>query len=297
MQMPKSWISLKSMTPERFQDLIQKANQIKKLKRVSSRGMPLSVALIFLEPSTRTRLSFERASQVIGASVFVMAGSQSTSIEKGESLEDTLLNIEAMQPDVLVVRCGDDFDLETFSHRLTVSLICAGWGKKAHPTQALLDAYTLSGYFDSLKGKKVLYVGDAKHSRVLSSHFELFPNLQMKMGFFCPPELSVQHSSVTATYFENKSDALNWADVVVGLRLQKERLETQMSWYNFETKYQMTREDLLSLGRSVPLMHPGPVGWGNEFHMNLKDYQKSLILAQVTNGVYLRAALLFELGD
>jgi len=294
--MSKSWIFLQSITGKKFQDLTRKAELIKNFDSSQKNLRRLSLALVFFEPSTRTRLSFERACHVLGASYFSITSPQFTSIEKGESLEDTLVNIAAMEPDALIVRCADHLNLLDLSQQISRPIICAGWGTKAHPTQALLDAYTLHQYWGSLEGKNILYVGDAMNSRVLASHLELFPKLQVNLGFYVPHELQRREPSPQSQTFTFKRDALNWADVVIGLRLQKERLEKELRWDKFASEYQVCLEDLEGLKKKLPIMHPGPVGWDHEFRSDLKHYEHSLILKQVTHGVYMRAALISELG-
>jgi aspartate carbamoyltransferase catalytic subunit len=293
--MSHSWISLKSFSELNFQELIRLADEFKKLNHNSSLKTQKSYALVFFEPSTRTRMSFERAIHLIGGESFSLVGPASTSIEKGESLEDTVFNIAAMKPDALIVRCGDNLDLFKLSQKISIPIVCAGWGKVAHPTQALLDAYTLWQEWGTLQGKKILFMGDAQHSRVLSSHLELLPNLGAKIAFWCPDALRVSGLKVDQD-FDSKDHAVSWADAIIGLRLQKERLQTSFNWDSALDKFQLTRQDLDKLKTPKPLLHPGPVGWGQEFNQDLKGYSHSLILSQVTNGVYLRAALLRQIG-
>lgn len=292
--MSQSWISLLSITELEFQALVSEANRIRNQTQTSGANSGKSFALVFFEPSTRTRLSFERAAQLIQAQTFSLVGSEFTSIEKGESQEETLLNIASMNPTALIIRCGDELDLDRISNSIRAPIICAGWGKKHHPTQALLDAYTLNELWGSLNNKKILFVGDAKHSRVLSSHLELLPMLKVEIGFWCPDEFRL--SQPLGPTFRSKHEALEWADVVIGLRLQKERMTSAVTWSEAQSRYQISKKDIDQLDKKLPVMHPGPVGWGSEFHVDLKDYSQSLILSQVTHGVYLRAALLNKIG-
>jgi len=291
----KSWISLRSLTEANFQTLVSLADKFKKFDYKISTVTRGSYALAFLEPSTRTRMSFERAIHLVGGQSFSLIGAASTSLEKGESIEDTLLNLDAMKPDAMIVRCGDDLDLLKLSKEISTPLICAGWGMVAHPTQALLDAYTLWQEWGTLREKKILFVGDAKHSRVLASHLELLPNLGAKIAFWCPDDL-MPHDVKLDQEFESKEQALLWADGVIGLRLQKERLQTSFNWDFFCRKFQLTKQDLDRFTVPKPLLHPGPVIWGQELNEDIKRYRHSCILSQVTNGVYLRAALLAQVG-
>jgi aspartate carbamoyltransferase catalytic subunit len=289
-------ISLKSMTTSEFDLLAEEAsyleNQVSHGKSIEEEKKK-SIALIFFEPSTRTRMSFERAASLLGHSLLVFTPGSSTSLEKGESLEDTYLNILALKPDMVVLRCGSEFPLSFFSEVLDrPALLCAGWGHQYHPTQALLDAYTLWSLGQKkISGQRILYVGDAYHSRVLGSHKELLPTLGCELGQWCPEELRTPDLQT----FSSKEEALSWADVVVGLRLQTERLETLFQWDQRLSSFQITLEDLKP--HKKLLLHPGPVGWGQEFNPDLKTYQGNVILNQVTKGVFLRAALIKKIGE
>lgn len=254
--------------------------------------IPKSICLLFLEPSTRTRLSFERAAHHLGFPVSLLAGVAGSSLEKGESPEDTFMNLLAMRPDVLVVRSSDSFPLIDMAAQSEVPVICAGWGKKAHPTQALLDLVTLYESWQTLRGKRILFCGDLKHSRVLASHRELLAALELEVGYWCPPQWQLPTVLSNETIFLHKNEALQWADAVIGLRWQKERHEDQVNLPEAVHNFQIQHSDLLSLSRSPLILHPGPVGWGEEFHSDIQGYRFNKILTQVNNGVWTRAQLL-----
>lgn len=251
-----------------------------------------SISLLFLEPSTRTRLSFERAAHHLGYSVSLLSGVQGSSLEKGESPSDTFLNLIAMQPDAVVVRSSDAFPLIDLAAQTDIPLICAGWGKKAHPTQALLDAVTLFEHWQSLQQQRILFCGDLAHSRVLASHRELLSGLGIAVGFWSPPEWQLSNLLPNEILFTHKKEALEWAQAIIGLRWQKERHESDFDLNADLKSYQLKQADLLGLKNSPLILHPGPVGWGEEFHSDIQCYPFNKILTQVHNGVWTRAQLL-----
>jgi len=262
-----------------------------------------SVALLFFEPSTRTYLSFQRAVSLGGAWGFGFHHPAGTSLEKGESIEDTVLNVLAMLPDAVVIRAGDEAPFAHWKEAMSVPIICAGWGKQSHPTQALLDSYTLFQVLGTLKGRRILYVGDGLHSRVFASHRQWFRRLGAELGYLMPKVWLPQTLHSDELVFQDKSEALAWAEVVIGLRFQKERwvyqekrLRESREQLDHQSqkgeRYSVGKNDLLAVRHQPWLMHPGPVGWGMEFDSSLRDYSKNLILKQVENGVWVRKAVL-----
>lgn len=297
--MQKSLIDLSSWSESHTLTFFQEVQKLKSSPLKPMGAFWGSVALVFLEPSTRTRLSFERAAHRLGLQTQLVSGSSGSSIEKGESIEETLQNIAAMLPKAIVVRCGDDVALSEIASKLPVPVLCAGWGKQAHPTQALLDAYTL---FEKWKGhfkhKRILFVGDMIHSRVLASHRQLLKNLNCQVGYLSPEAWRLPSLHNFEQNFENKKSALEWADAIIGLRWQKERHISTGEQVRFDVSdYQITYDDLKDLPDQPWVMHPGPVGWGEEFSASVKDYAHQLILDQVTSGVFVRACLLSRLGE
>ena len=262
------------------------------------------VALLFFEPSTRTRMSFQQAAYRLGLPVLTME-SASSSVSKGESLSDTVLNVLAMKPDCLVIRYGVSLELDEILPSLDVPVINAGSGASSHPTQALLDAYTilrergkLSG---KLSGERVLIVGDILHSRVARSNFELLPRLGAEIGVCGPAELIPAATDLPAgaRVFRDLDEGLRWATVCMGLRIQFERHgrdqgqnEVRERIADYHRSYGINSTRLQSLAPEGILMHPGPVNHGVEFSSEVLRDPRSRVLEQVTNGVLIRAALL-----
>ena len=254
-------------------------------------------ALLFFEPSTRTRFSFEAACIRAGVHPLILSGSAGTSLEKGETLADTIYNLNAMRPDLFVIRCNSTLNLLQIAQQLKVPVINAGWGTAGHPTQALLDTLTLFEKWQTLENKKILFLGDVKHSRVVNSHFELSKILNYQLGV-CAPDyfLPVTASQEKLTRFKNLSDGLNWADAVVALRVQKERHEGyEFNLQNYRDTYALDSKKLSGLKPEAWIMHPGPINYGVEIEHEVSADPRSLIMAQVENGVFLREALIRNL--
>ena len=181
-----SLIHLSEISKKKVESLFEKALMIKKnnhqkQNHVMSEFQGCTAALLFFESSTRTRFSFEMAAARAGIHPLVLSGGAGTSLEKGETVFDTIKNIEAMRPDLFIIRCAGTTDLQKISEAIAVPVINAGWGLKGHPTQALLDAVTMFERWNTLENKKVLFVGDALHSRVVASHFELAKKLNYQI--------------------------------------------------------------------------------------------------------------------
>ena len=281
-------IDFSHLTKSSIDRLFFYTKQIKQ-KKISSKSSG-SVVLVFLESSTRTRVSFQVAAANAGLSCVLFDKSQGTSLEKGESIEDTLLNMAAMKPKAMIVRCNRDLDLAGLAETLKVPIICAGWGTQSHPTQALLDLFTVAENFDSLSAKKILFVGDISHSRVFASHLELQRVLQLAIGVL--PTQTYTNSEVKK--FDHLEEALSWCDVVVALRPQFERFDPNytLDQERFVKKFQIDGQRLKALKSHALIMHPGPVCWGWELSAEVAQDQRCKILQQVENGVYLREAVL-----
>ena len=285
----KGLLDLKDLKKEKILSLFELAKSLKQEKAVSLQGRG-SAILLFLEPSTRTRVSFEVACQREGYHAIVIQGKAATSLEKEESLEDTFLNLGAMDPAVLVVRAGDDYNLTEFSSEFLTPVINAGWGTQGHPTQALLDAFTLFQKWQTLAGKKLFMVGDIAHSRVAQSHFELAAVLGYEIRIFAQPSLRPKDPLVQS--FEKAEEGLAWCDAVMALRTQKERHGTHLSMEGFNADWGLHSKNLKALKKEAFIMHPGPVNWGLELSTEIKSDPRSIILEQVECGVYVRQALL-----
>jgi aspartate carbamoyltransferase catalytic subunit len=257
------------------------------------------VCFLFFEPSTRTRMSFQMAAYRLGFQVLTMELSAGSSLSKGETLTDTVLNFTAMKPDLLVVRYGNSRELDALLPKLDVPVLNAGSGTMAHPTQGLLDAYTLRQEWGSLKGKRVLIFGDVLHSRVARSNFDVLSKLGAEVGVFGPASMLPSEKTeggVMAEYgirlFESLDEALPWADACMGLRIQLERHEKKELDADYLAQYGLTRERLRLLRDDAVILHPGPINHGVEFASEVVEDKRSRVLKQVTNGVTIRAALL-----
>lgn len=246
---------------------------------------------MFLENSTRTRLSFEMAAKRLGADVINMTADGS-SLKKGESFSDTLKTLSAMRPDLFVIRHGGEGSAQEAARIMACPVLNAGDGKGEHPTQALLDALTLRRHFGRLEGLVVTICGDIRHSRVAHSNMHLLEKMGVQMRFTGPAELLPENLPAATT---DMTAALKDADAVMVLRIQKERLEKALSMTEetyFKT-YGLTAERLALAKDDAVVLHPGPMNRGVEIDAGVADDpQRSLIIAQVEMGVAVRMACL-----
>lgn len=253
------------------------------------------VGLLFFEASTRTRLSFEIASQRLGGrtTFFDGASKEGSSLIKGETLEDTFWTMHSMLPDMMVIRCGDDFPLKKVQETTKIPIINAGFGTDSHPTQALLDVFTMREYFPDLTGKKILFIGDVRHSRVAHSNMEILPRLGAELGVVGPKEF-IKDLPGSIQTFTSLKEAIPWADVCMGLRIQFERHgEGQhFSREDFISQYQLHKGFESLFKKDALIFHPGPVNWGVELHPNIRELPHFKMWEQKQNGVFTRAALL-----
>jgi len=301
-----SLLSLRNFSKSKVEILFSEALQLK--NNFNQNGLTTgayhsgykgTAALMFFEPSTRTRFSFEAACSRAGFHPLILDGGIGTSLEKGETIEDTVFNIEAMRPLFFVIRCHDQVDLPALEAKLSVPLLNAGWGKQGHPTQALLDALTIFEKWKTLDGKNILFIGDIKHSRVVASHIELAKILNYNVGF-CGPEdffrTDVGDSKITK--FKNLSEALQWADVAYALRLQKERHDSDNMFLvdDYIENYGLNATKLKHLKTDALIMHPGPVNYGIEVEKQIHEDKRSVILKQVENGVFIREAIIRQIS-
>ncbi len=264
-----------------------------------SRPRPLfkdkRIALLFYEASTRTRVSFEFAAKVLGATTTLVSATAS-SIEKGESLIDTGLTLRALGADVIIIRHPSSGAPHLLARHVDVPVINAGDGMHEHPSQALLDAYTIISRKKRLHGLRVAILGDIYHSRVARSEVHLLARFGAKVVLCGPPELAPDVAATLAPgvmVTRTAEEALRGADVVMVLRIQKERLAgKQISFEDYIARYQLTPERMRLARKDAILMHPGPVIRGVEITGELPDYPQSVILDQVRNGVPVRMAVL-----
>lgn len=253
------------------------------------------MALLFYEPSTRTRVSFEFAAKVLGATTTLVSATAS-SIEKGESLLDTGYTITALGAQVIIIRHPSSGAPHVLARHVDVPVINAGDGLHEHPSQALLDAYTIQQHTRTLRGLQVAIVGDIFHSRVARSEVLLLSRFGSKITLCGPPELAPELATTLASgvrVVRTVEDALRGADVVMVLRIQKERLAgLKLSTEDYIARYQVTAERLRLARRGAILMHPGPIIRGMELSGELADSPQSVVLQQVNNGVAVRMAIL-----
>ncbi|WP_413558416.1 aspartate carbamoyltransferase catalytic subunit [Bdellovibrio sp. HCB209] len=288
-----SIIDLVSLEKEKINRLFSTADQLALNPFIPSKGFGKTGALLFFEASTRTRMSFETACAQIGVHPMLLDGKSGSSLEKGETLEDTVLNVAAMKPAFVVIRSGDDLDFNDITTKLQMPVINAGWGKKGHPTQALLDAYTIRKHLGKIEGQKVLIVGDARHSRVAASHVELAAKLNYEVAFCGPEGFLPERFDVKV--FKNFSEGLAWATVAMALRVQLERHVTKYSLANYRKNFGFTVENLKGLSDKALIMHPGPINQGTEMDTEvLQKDSRCRVLDQVSNGVLIRQAILLE---
>ena len=254
-----------------------------------------TVINLFFEPSTRTRTSFEIAGKRLSADVINIVGSSSSTV-KGENLIDTALNLEAMHPDIMIVRHALSGAAEMISQFIECPIINAGDGYHEHPTQALLDLYTIRESKRNLEGLNVVIVGDIAHSRVVRSNIYAMKTMGMNVKLIGPPTmipLEIEKMGVSVGYY--LEDAIPNADVIMILRLQKERQSKYLlsSIREYSNLYCLTSKFLEKAKDVVLILHPGPINRGIEISLDVMQSDRSLILNQVTNGVALRMALMY----
>jgi aspartate carbamoyltransferase catalytic subunit len=289
-----SLLSIEHLSPKDIGALLQLARRMKPERpRPLLRGK--RVGLLFYETSTRTRASFEVAAKSLGAFTTLIQTSGS-SIEKGESLVDTGATLRAIGIDILVVRHPNSGAPHLLAQHLGIPIINAGDGMHEHPSQALLDAYTILRHKKKIAGLQVAIIGDIFHSRVARSNIHLLSKLGAKMTLCGPSELLPELATTLApglNLVRHVDDAVRGADVVMLLRVQKERLDgLKVHIYDYVTRYQMTPGRLKLAKRDAILMHPGPAIRGLELEGDLADGPQSVIREEVKNGVPVRMAIL-----
>lgn len=248
-----------------------------------------TAALMFFEASTRTRVSFEQACFREGIRPSLLTGKASTSLEKGETYLDTVRNVAAMGPDVLVIRSGYELNIQDVAQKVSQPILNAGWGVTSHPTQALLDIRTLMKQGLDFSDMKILIVGDVRHSRVASSHLELAAKLGYHVAVCCPEAFAPQKA---VKRFGDLQEGMEWANAVMVLRFQFERHAQKPAAGENLMDFRIGLKELKAWKNQGWLMHPGPVNYGVELKLDVEQYQKNLILEQVESGVWIRRACL-----
>ena len=290
----KSDIELIFKTADSFKQVINRP--IKKVPSLRD----ITIANLFFENSTRTRLSFELAEKRLSADVINFSAS-SSSVKKGETLIDTVNNILAMKVDLVVMRHPNPGAAKFLSERVDARIINAGDGTHEHPTQALLDAYSIrEKHGEDFKGKKVVIVGDISHSRVALSNIYCLQKLGAEVMVCGPTTLIPKHIDKLGVKVEhNLRAALEWCDVANMLRIQLERQEIQFfpSLREYTMLFGLDKELLNSLDKEITVMHPGPINRGVEISSDVADSDQSIILQQVENGVAIRMAIIYLLAS
>ncbi|HRH64796.1 MAG TPA: aspartate carbamoyltransferase catalytic subunit, partial [Bacteroidia bacterium] len=258
----------------------------------------VTIANLFFENSTRTRLSFELAERRLSADVVNFAAS-SSSVSKGETLIDTVNNILAMKVDIVVMRHPHAGAAQFLSGHIDASIVNAGDGAHEHPTQALLDAYSIREKLGEVKGKKIAIVGDILHSRVALSNIFCLKKLGAEVMVCGPTTLMPKYiASLDVKVEYNLRKALEWCDVANMLRIQLERQDIRYfpSLREYIQLFGLNKEILDSLSKRITIMHPGPINRGVEITSEVADSSQSIILSQVENGVAIRMAVLYLLA-
>jgi len=290
----RSLLGLESVSADEIISILKLARKMQsRAPRPLLRGK--RIALLFYEPSTRTRVSFEFAAKLLGTHTSLISSSAS-SIEKGESLVDTGKTLQALGADCIVVRHPSSGAPHVLARNLRIPIINAGDGMHEHPSQGLLDAYTILRHKKSLKGLRVTMVGDIQHSRVVRSNIHLLSKFGAQVVLCGPTELLPDIAKTLApnvTIIRHMEEAIRKADVVMMLRVQKERLAgLKLNLEKYIHEYQLTAERLRFAKPDALVMHPGPMIRGMEIQSEVADGPQSVIEQQVQNGVYVRMAML-----
>jgi aspartate carbamoyltransferase catalytic subunit len=295
----RSLLDIESLSAAEIESILELTRRLDERSRESlSSELPYKrIALLFYEASTRTRVSFEFAAKALGATTSVITATAS-SIEKGESLIDTGYTLQAHGSDCIVIRHPSSGAPHILARHLNIPLVNAGDGMHEHPTQALLDAYTMLERKQKLEGLKVLIVGDIMHSRVARSNTHLLTKMGAQVTLCGPEPLLPELASTLAPGVQEIRDfdrALQDADVIMLLRVQKERLEgLQLNIDDYIRNYQLTVERLRLAKPDAIVMHPGPMIRGMEIVSEVADSPRALIQNQVRNGVSVRMAVLLR---
>ena len=295
-------LAIEPLTREQITFLLDQAKPFQEFQRYPLKKLATlrgkTVALAFFENSTRTRISFSTAASRLGADQMNLQA-ESSSLKKGESLSDTVRTLEAMKPDAIVIRHGASGAAEFVSTRVDVPVINAGDGTHEHPTQALLDALTIRDRIGALDNCSITIIGDILHSRVARSNIHLLSKFGARItlcgpAMWLPRELESLAPGIRR--LPRLEEALEGTDVIMALRIQQERLhEPSLSADEYILRYQLTSARLRLANPNAIVLHPGPMIRGLEIDPVVADSLQSCILEQVTNGLAVRMAILFEL--
>lgn len=296
-------LGIKEITERDIQLIFETADHFKEVINRPIKKVPslrdITIANLFFENSTRTRLSFELAEKRLSADV-VNFSAASSSVKKGETLIDTVNNILSMKVDMVVMRHPNPGAGVFLSKHVKASIINAGDGAHEHPTQALLDCFSIRERLGDVAGKKVVIVGDVLHSRVALSNIFALQKLGAEVKVCGPKTLIPKFiEKLGVTYEPNLKNALNWCDVANMLRVQNERME--ISYFpttrEYTQQYGVSKNLLNSLDKEIVVMHPGPINRGVEITSDVADSKQAIILDQVQNGVAVRMAVIYLLAS
>lgn len=300
----KHVIGIKDLTREDLLLIFETAKEFKQVINRPIKKVPslrdVTIANLFFENSTRTKLSFELAEKRLSADVINFSAS-SSSVKKGETLIDTVNNILSMKVDMVVMRHPAPGAPHLLAKHIDANIVNAGDGTHEHPTQALLDNFSIYQHFDGkIKGKKVVIIGDIMHSRVALSNVFALQKLGMEVKVCGPPTLIPKFFHELGVEVEyDVQKALEWCDVANILRIQLERQDIKYfpSLREYSLYYGVNMERLSKLKKPIVIMHPGPINRGVEISSDVADSEHSIILEQVENGVAVRMAVLYLLAD
>ena len=295
-------LGIKGLNLDDIELIFKTADNFKKIINAPIKKVPslrdITIANLFFENSTRTKLSFELAQKRLSADVINFSSNQS-SLKKGESLLDTVNNILSMKVDMIVIRHPNPGAPHFLSKRVDATIINAGDGTHEHPTQALLDSYSIRNKLGDLKGKNILIVGDIMHSRVALSNFFALKMQGANVKVCAPKTLIPRYIEDLDIRIENDLDnGLDWCDAVNMLRLQNERMKSSYfpTINEYKRLYSLNSERILKLKKNILIMHPGPINRGVEITSEVADSENSIILNQVENGVAIRMAVIYLLA-
>ena len=286
-------INLIFNTADHFKEVINRP--IKKVPSLRD----ITIANLFFENSTRTKLSFELAEKRLSADIINFSAGQS-SVKKGESLIDTANNILSMKVDIIVMRHPNEGAGDFLSKHVDAKIINAGDGAHEHPTQALLDSFSIREKLGGVKGKKVVVIGDILHSRVALSNIYALQLQGAEIKLCGPTTLIPKYiTKLGVTYEKNLKKALEWCDVANVLRVQHERMDIKYfpSVREYTQLFGINKELLNSIDKEIVIMHPGPINRGVELTSDVADSRQSIILNQVENGVAIRMAVIYLLAQ
>ena len=298
----KDLLGIRNLSVEEIKLIFDTADKFKEVLNRPIKKVPslrhLTIANVFFENSTRTKLSFELAQKRLSADIINFTSSVS-SVKKGESLLDTINNILVMKVDMIVMRHPNPGAPHFVANNIDASVVNAGDGTHEHPTQALLDSYTIREKLGKIKNKKIAIIGDIAHSRVAISNIYALQKLGAKVMLCGPSTLIPKYISSMGIQIENNiENALKWCDVANVLRIQLERQKNKFfpSLREYSLYYGINKKLLEKINKDIIIMHPGPINRGVELNSDVADSNNSIILDQVENGVAIRMAVMYLLS-